>query len=440
MKASKLRFRTVLIIGLALRLAIAPFFAHPFDVYAWYVNGQNFVNGVYPFWTYFVPYSYSLFLFAFPATLLFDFLSKFVPTFSMPMSSLNPILNPGAPWNITVVPGILFDLLVKLPLIASDALIAYLLYKFVLKHVGDEKSALFVSALWFLNPLTIWISSGWGMFDTLPTLFTVLSLYFALEKRFELAGISVAVAIAMKYYAVVLVIPLMILSLMNDGKIRTAKVFLYTGLSCAILFLPYLSRVLSGFSQTISGGSTTEIHYSGLSFWSALTLFYSNFNQALIASLLVVVSLALSYAWIWKYWSMQDITTLSTIAFFLPVACLLLFYQFVGMNFFVWMLPFSAILSMKDNWGKRVYWILSLLALVSSLSDGLLPYYMLPMYPWIGGFLVHVMNILTPYRVAPTGNVAQGLSIGKIYLASSGILAFILVAFMAIRISLRKHM
>ncbi|MCL4517915.1 MAG: hypothetical protein M1587_01815 [Thaumarchaeota archaeon] len=433
-----MRFRTELIIGLAVRLAIAPFFAHPFDVYEWYANGQNFVSGIVPFWRFFVPYSYSLFLFAFPATLLFDLLSKFVTTFSIPMSSPDTLLNPGASLNITVIPGILFDLLVKLPLVTSDALIAYLLYKLV-KHVADEESAVFVSALWFLNPLTIWISSGWGMFDTLPTLFTLIALYLVLQKRFELASISIAVAVAMKYYAVVLVIPLLILSFTNGGKIRTAKVLIYTAMSGAILFLPYLSGVVTGLTQTINGESTTEIHYSGLSFWSALTLFYSDFNQALIASLLIVVSLGLSYVWIWKHRRMQDVTTLSIVAFFLPVGCLLLFYQFTGMNFFVWILPFAAILSTKDIWWTRLYWILSLLVLVSSVTDGLLPYYMLPIYPWMGGFLVHAMNMLTPYRVAPTGSVAQGFSIGKIYLASSGILAFILVALMMVRLVIRKH-
>lgn len=49
---------------------------------------------------------------------------------------LNPILVPTNPAPIAVVPGLLFDFLVKLPLIASDALIAYFIHKIVLKYFG----------------------------------------------------------------------------------------------------------------------------------------------------------------------------------------------------------------------------------------------------------------------------------------------------------------
>ena len=433
-----MKFRTVIILGVAIRLAIAPFFANPFDVYAWYLTGQNFVTGREPFWSFLAPYTYSFFLFAFPATSFFDFLAKFVPTYTLPMSTLNPILNPGPQWNIAVVPGILFDLLVKLTLIVSDALIACVVYKLALKYVGEEKKAVMVSALWFLNPLTIWISSGWGMFDTLPTLFTVIALYLALEKKFELAGVCIALAIAMKYYAVVLILPLSILALRNGGKVRAAKTILYTTVASLILFSPYLSEAVSGFNWTISGGSSSQLHYSGLSFWSALTLFYSNFNQTLISSLLIISALTVSYAWIWKHRFMQNETILSAVAFYLPIVSLLLFFRIVGENFFIWILPFIVIISLRDTWSKRIYWILSLLVLASSITDGLLAYYMLPVSPWIGGFLVHILTLVSPYRVAPTGNVVQGLSIGKIILASFGILTFVIVVLATLRLTFHK--
>ncbi|MHB8545136.1 MAG: glycosyltransferase 87 family protein [Leptospirales bacterium] len=434
-----MKFRTVIIVGLAIRLAIAPFFAHPFDVYAWYLNGQNFVSGKEPIWSYLLPYGYSFFLFIFPATLLFDFLSKFIPTFTLQMSSLNPILNPGASWNITVIPGIVFDFLVKLVLIVSDTLIAFVLYKLVLKYIGEQRSAVMVSALWFLNPLTIWVSSGWGMFDTLAALFTVVALYLLLENRFELAGVSIALAIAMKYYGAVLIVPLLILTLRNRGKLRAAKTMLYTGLSCLVLFLPYLNGVVSGASHVVEAGSSSQLHYSGLSIWTALTLFYANFNQTLISSLLIIVALTLSYIWIWKQETMQDVIKLSTTAFYLPLVSLLLFYHFVGENLFVWILPFVALLSMKDVWSTRIYWILSLIVFVASVTDSLLPYYMLPMSPWLGGFLVHILNLVSPYRVVPSGNVVEGLSIGKIFLSSLGILSFIILVLETVRFTVHKY-
>ncbi len=425
-----MRLRTVLIVGLAIRLAIAPFFAHPFDVYSWYKYGEFLLSGKQSVWTFLVPYSYSFFLFAFPATALFNFLGTFIPTYTLQMSSLNPILNPGAPWNIPIVPGILFDLLVKLPLIASDTLVAWILYRLVLKHFGGERYAVLVSAMWFLNPLTIWISSAWGTFDTLPALFTVLALYLALEKKFDFAMVAIVIAIALKYYAVVLILPLLILAFRYGLGLR--KVILYGGLSALVIFSPFVAESVPGLVKIVGVSSAPAPHTSGLSFWTTLTLFYSNFNQSLVSSVLAVAAIAVSYVWIWKH-SRQDLSHY-TLAFLLPITSLLLFYRFVGENFFIWILPFASILSLRDSIIKKSYWILSLVVLVSSMTDSLLPYYLLPVSPWIGGYLVHIMSILTPYRVAPGGSVVSGLTAGKVFLASLGILSFVLLILTTLRL------
>lgn len=140
------------------------------------LNGQRALSA------FLTPYQYSYFLFLFPMSVIFHFLSSFIPTNTIQISSINPVLVPTVPPGITLVPGLLFDFLMKLPLIASDTIIALLIYKMSNRYFSKER-AVFATALWFLNPLTIWISSGWGMFDTLPALFTVLSLYFILEKK-----------------------------------------------------------------------------------------------------------------------------------------------------------------------------------------------------------------------------------------------------------------
>jgi predicted membrane-bound dolichyl-phosphate-mannose-protein mannosyltransferase len=64
--------------------------------------------------------------------------------------------------------------------------------------------------IWFLNPLSIWVSSGWGMFDTLPALFTVISLYSLSERRYAVSGVALAIAVFLKYYAIVLLFPALV--------------------------------------------------------------------------------------------------------------------------------------------------------------------------------------------------------------------------------------
>ncbi len=424
--------RTVLILGLAIRLLLAPFFAHPFDVWAWYLNGQNFLSGTQPITSFLVPYGYALLLFVIPASLAFGALSSYTGAYTIPISSLNPALNPGAQWQITVIPGLLFNLLVKLPLIASDSIIALLLYRLVMKHLKDERLAIAVSAMWFLNPLTIWVSSGWGTFDTLPALFTVLALYFVMEDKLAYSGVSLALAIAMKYYAVVLIPSLLVLAWRRSrerGVLLASGGLVFSGLA---LFLPLLNSVTSTFVSLANGPSPSGIHYSGLSFWSAITLFSTGLDQSLVSAIILVLALLGVYAWIVRAHSERGLASYSAY-FALPIMMLLLAYRFVGENYFIWLLPFASFLALGSVGVRRLYWIMSLIALASSMVDSLLPYYMLPMAPWIGGYLAGVLSAAGPYRVASQGSLEQGLSIGKVLLSALGVSSAIVIMMTALK-------
>lgn len=399
---------------------MAPFFAHPFDMYSFYTVGQEFVQGVHPLLDYFAPYSYSYFLFAFPAAAVFNALTSVIGPSTIPISSINPILNPVTQPAITVIPGLLFDFLEKLPLIASDTIIAVLVYRLVSLYIHDDKQAVTAAALWFLNPLTIWVSSGWGMMDTLPALFTVLALYFVLQGRFALSGVSTVVGVAMKFYPLVLLFPLLLIAWRRGGRTGFAGALIGTLFASLVLFLPSLNLVTSKFMFVATTPSFTSTQYSGISFWTALTLFLPSFNPILLSLAITGILMFAAYAWMWRKEQADDIQTAA--AFFaLPVIILLLSYRFVGENFFVWLFPFGAILAMKGIYVKRLFWFLSLVALVSSITDSLLPYYMLPMAPWIGNYLASALAAVAPYRVAPGGEVIAGLSFGKVFLSSLGI-------------------
>src|SRR5271155_4727484 len=123
-KLLDLKLQTVMAVGLIARLALAPFFAHPFDMNAWYINGEAYLSGRQILLNYLVPYRLSFFLFVFPQTWLFNHVASYFPNFTIPISALDPRLNPGSRWAISVIPGLLYDFLLKLPLIASDTLVA----------------------------------------------------------------------------------------------------------------------------------------------------------------------------------------------------------------------------------------------------------------------------------------------------------------------------
>ena len=54
--------------------------------------------------------------------------------------------------------------------------------------------------------------------------------------------------------------------------------------------------------------------------------------------------------------------------------------------------------------------------MLSSITNSLLVYYLLPDSLWIQNQLVFALGLVEPYRVAPQGTVVQGLTIGKAYL------------------------
>ena len=117
--------------------------------------------------------------------------------------------------------------------------------------------------------------------------------------------------------------------------------------------------------------------------------------------------------------------------FGIPVIFLLLFFRFIGENYFVWVLPFASILALQGRSGRYLFWSVSVLALIVSFTNSLLPYYMLPMAPWIGSFLVDALSFATPYRVAPSGSIIATISAGKVLLGALGILSAVLLVLLA---------
>jgi Gpi18-like mannosyltransferase len=421
--------RTVLIIGVLVRLVLAPFFAHPFDMNAWYINGQALLEGKQSLLYYLVPYRISFFLFVFPETWLFNHLAGIFPNYAIPIGALNPKLNPGPQWGISIVPGLLYDFLLKIPLILSDVLVTTLLFKIVKSEWQNEKIAILVAALWFLNPIVIWVSSGWGMFDTLPALFTVLSLYFVLDGRYSYSMLSLAGSTLLKFYAIVIFVPLIFIIWRKAGPRAVWTSLIPTVILAIIASLPLF--LISNPLSFISTSPLTASQYAGLSIWTSLWLTVSHPDISILADVLIVTSLFGIYFFLAKNGSrIEDALTSGTCFFLIPVIVLLMFYKFVGENYIVWLIPFSAILTARSLRINRTHWSLSILSFISSITNSLLPYYMLPVSPWIGGFLVSLLGLAAPARVAPNGSTAPGITFGKLFLSTLGIIAFVILLLM----------
>ncbi len=187
-----------------------PISAHPFDMYVWYTissnilkNGPLSLQSFPPLWYHYmlipIAYSYSW------LSGIFSFRGN-----SDVFSSIGFKLLPR--FNVQYVPGMLFNSIVKTPFLISDIAITFLLYKIVEELTKSKGLAEKAALIWFLNPFVIWISAGWGMWDTLPALFSLAAFFFLLKKRIAFSAVCLSLGVALKLYPALFLVPIGFLS------------------------------------------------------------------------------------------------------------------------------------------------------------------------------------------------------------------------------------
>jgi len=364
-----------------------------------------------------------------PIAYLYNWLSKAFSIEPISMNSVPPELELRTPWGIEVVPGILFNTLVKIPFLISDLLVAILLYKMIEESAGNQNLAFKASALWFLNPYLIWISSGWGMFDSIPALLSLASLYLLLKKRIALSSVSLAAAVAYKLYPLLFLVPtaFYLRGTLNKPLFqRTVVKFLFIFVAAsAILFLPTLNAMLS-FPHSFMVGTNLGDIGGGLTYWSIALMVPIDGNIAIATSaMLGILLLILVFRKTSKTKFDHQIEALAST----QLACILaifLSYRIIPEQFFVWALPYMIILSLTGKVEEILYRIPSLVALIYSITNTILPFYMLPLTPWIGNELAQAIRIIQPLRIRAAGPVgtlaisAPRICFGSVFLTILG--------------------
>jgi hypothetical protein len=406
----------ILVVGIAVRLILMPISAHPFDMYVWYTLAQNILHtgplttvGFPPLW-----YHYMMT----PIAYAYSDLSQILPTGTIALSTLSADLNFYPNYSVTAVPGLLFNFVVKVPFLISDVLLALLLYKLVGEATGKTHLGMAAAALWFLNPFVIWISAGWGMWDTLPALFSLATLFFLHKQRWGLAAVSLSLAVALKLYPALFLVPIAIyLYKAVPETERWMRIRSFFGVFLAaslLLFLPYLgaaSSFLSDFFMLSGGGAACSVTplgpYSfGLTYWSlSWGLLGASTHAASLVStvslILLVTSMLLVYWHANKTQFTQPLLSLSLVLFFC-VAAFFLSYRIVSEQWIVWILPFLIVLCTLGRVKSVFYWGLSALALGYALLNCPLPFFFLPLSPWISDALVGMVHFvwwIEPLRV-----------------------------------------
>lgn len=214
----RLKLSTLLFAGLALRLVLAPFTSHPYDIAVMYRVTNDLFAGLNIYTTNSFTYPP---LWAYVEYPLFTLVGLISPKLLGMQVNLNlPMEN----WKLPpIITSPLFNVLCKLPYIIADVLIALIIYDIV-KELRDKEHAKFSFVLWFFNPLVIGVSSVHGQFDVLPALMTLLSFCFLCRRNFLASGVTIGLGCLFKIYPVFLT-PLYLFSVAALEKERLSSGF-----------------------------------------------------------------------------------------------------------------------------------------------------------------------------------------------------------------------
>jgi len=401
------KLATVLAIGIIIRLILMPISAHFVDIYVWYATVEAIVNNV-PFTlppagiSFFPPLWQHYLLI--PVAYAYDWLTTIIPVSPIPVSSLPSALNFYPANGILYVPGLLFNFVVKVPFLISDALVTLVLYKIVVMLTSKHSLALKAAILWFLNPYLIWISAGWGMWDSIVVLFCLLSLYFLVANRLVVSSVFLSLAVATKLIPAMFLLPIAVYFYKTRRFDWLKRSFLYYAIflaALALIFLPDIGSLMyfmnmflvpdAGYTEFALANPIVVPIGFGLTYWSL----YLPYQRAgfpvtselhaflpIVSLVLVFISLLLTYRAITKFSFEKRFYSLVT-AFLLCILAFFLSYRAICEQWLVWALPFLVILYAKGSVKGWLYWGASLIALLYSILNSPLPFFFLPLVPWL---------------------------------------------------------
>ncbi len=240
----------IIIVGLLVRIILAPyssgsdipqfygfantFLRHGFSFYSYAYGSYYRQEGwAYP-WAYVYP----------PLPIFFFVLVRLISSGSTNVTVENindsTIINTGlvsievSPnYNVYVNP--LWIVSIKSIFILFDTINAILLY--ILS--GKGRKGYLISALYYLNPMTIYISAIYGMFDQIALAFILLSLFF-LKRNLWVSGLFMGLALATKQTMWVAFIPFLVYLFSSFRMNRSVNFLISSVLTFAFVFSPFI--------------------------------------------------------------------------------------------------------------------------------------------------------------------------------------------------------
>jgi len=421
--------RGILLVAVAIRLALAPFSAHPFDMYFWFVMVDSIVKNGPLAVTYYPPLLHYTFV---PIAFTYDWLLLHFPIQSIRAWNTLPVgLNPYP--NETWILGVTepaFNALIKIPFIIGDLIAGVSIYKIAQLLDSDTKHARKAALAWLLNPFVIWISSVWGMYDSLAVAFALLSLWAMFVKKPRLSAFLMAIGALFKLFPVLIFAAAIIwMSRQRHGLCWIAK-------NCAVFASTFIAVTLVSnlyFVGEKIGTSPSFMHFLGYLLSRkppigpnayGLTFFSISLLTNVQTPQLQLVSTAIFFAacslLMTRFWQSRQKDRTSLLALqALSVVVILLSSRIVSEQYLTWVLPYFAI--QYGISGRKTIVYLSTLGILYTLMNLQLPLFFLPALDFLPRSLYPLF--VTWRTVAAAGGAATGqIRLGWILAAIIGTL------------------
>lgn len=292
---------------------------------------------------------------------------------------------------------IIFLYLMKLPLVLADLVTIFFLYKIAATLSGNVEKAEKLAMLYAFNPATILVSTIWGQTDSIPVMFTVVALYFFIN-RIPMTGLATSAiflgwGIAFKFYPI-FILPTFLAKLKRLKEIITFIIF--ACLPLTVSSIPFLMWDSQSYIDTLL------IHNLGDVYPLSPLLYLKDLQLVQTAFFLSIMML-----FIVAYFKKTSIIINITLSFF---ALYLLFGGLFPTNYFLWIVPFTILLLATKNVeklrGSRLLPFMTIPSIVHTLIfngqynqvEGITGFFYW-IYPWLRWKII-------PFKILPILQIA----------------------------------
>ena len=281
--------------------------------------------------------------------------------------------------------------LFKLPYLFFDFLCAFLL----LHILKEPKKGLFAFKFWMLNFPSLFVIYIMGKYEIIPIFFILLSLFYAKKDKRLLCLLVLGLSIISKFYSLLFLLPFILLL----GKsVKERFIFLFWGLWPFLLFFIFVE--ISTF--TSFGAHFINFTQEGLK--GQVDFIFSKMILLSGGRDIIIYVFPLCYTIVlWFCFSVKIVSRDILVKTCLII--LLLFYAtcYFNRQYFIWMMPFLALLL---PYKKELIWphIIQVLCFVIFRLDGglFIPKLFLPLNPTLIQTSFHppagLRQILHPFR------------------------------------------